>query len=69
MHLGSEVKEQDARKGLEAADSLITDIIFPIAEKLGFTLTETGKWHRIDRYDSNGGEYHTSFEPLNPFKK
>ena len=69
VHSGAEVKEQDARKGLEAADSLITNVIYPISEKLGFTLTETGKWHKIDRYDSNGAEYHTSFVPLSPFQK
>lgn len=69
VHSGSEVTEQDANKGLKAADLLIANVIYPIAEKIGFTLTETGKRHRIDRYDSKGGEYHTSFEPLSPLKK
>jgi hypothetical protein len=69
VHSGEAIQKHDAIKGLEAADTLIKKIIFPVAEKLGFTLTETGKWHKIDRYTSEGGEYHTSFSPLSPFEK
>lgn len=68
VHSGEEITEQEARKGLEAADSLVTEIIVPIADRFGFSLSETGKWHKIDKYDSKGGEYHTSFKPLTPFK-
>ncbi len=69
VHSGEAIQEHEASKGLEATDSLVTFIIYPIAEKLGFTLTETGKWHKIDKYTSEGGEYHTSFRPLSPFEK
>lgn len=69
VHSGEEIKEQEARKGLEAADTLVAEVIVPIAEKFGFSLSETGRWHKIDKYDSEGGERHTSFKPLSPFKK
>lgn len=70
VHAGEEIIEQEARKGLEAADILVAEVIVPIAEKFGFSLSETGKWHQIDKYDSQGrGERHRSFKPLSPFKK
>ena len=69
MHSGEAIQKHDASKGLEAIDSLITDIIIPIADKLGFSLTETGKWHQIDKKTPDGGEYHASFTPLNPFER
>ena len=69
VHSGEAIEENEAIKGLEATDSLVSSVIVPVAGKFGFSLAETGKWHKIDKYDSNGGEYHTSFEPLSPFKK
>lgn len=69
VHSGEAIEENVAIKGLEAADSIVSSVIVPVAGKLEFSLSETGKWHKIDRYDSKGGEYHTSFKPLSPFKK
>lgn len=69
VHSGEAIKEHDAIKGLEAIDSLVINVISPIAKQLGFSLKETGKWHKIDRYNSEGGEYHMSFQPLSPFEK
>lgn len=68
VHSGEKIQKHEAIKGLEAADALITEIIVTLAHKFGFSLAETGKWHQIDKYDSKGGEYHSSFKPLSPFE-
>ena len=68
VHSGEEIQEYEAIKGLEAADVLVNGINITLAEKFGFSLSETGKWHQIDKYDSKGGESHSSFKPLSPFK-
>lgn len=69
VHSGEAIQEHEACKGLEAVDSLFKDIIAIIADKLGFSLTETGTWHRIDKKTTDGCEYHTSFTPFNPFER
>jgi len=69
VHSGEAIQKDEASKGFEAIDSLIKDIIAPVAEKLGFTLTETGKWHQIHKRAPDGGEHYMSFTPLNPFEK
>jgi len=69
VHSGKSVAPQDSQEGLEAVDALLTQVLIPLAEKLGFSLSETGKWHKIDKRTPGGGEYHTSFTPGNPFDK
>jgi hypothetical protein len=60
VHSGEAVQKDEAKEGLDAAKSLVTEIIIPIAEKYGFSMLETGKWHK-------GGKNFSSFKPLSPF--
>lgn len=62
VHAGEEVNEREAQEGLEAAQTLVDEIIAPIAEKFGFSISGEGKWHR-------GGSNYDVFKPLSPFKK
>lgn len=62
VHEGESAKADDGKLALECATLLWSDVVLPMAKGLGFTLEETGCWHRIARSEQDD---HT---PVSPFK-
>jgi hypothetical protein len=67
VHQASPVSEQEASIALECANAFM-EIVLEVANRLGFTLSLTGKWCEIDsRRDGVSLHIHQSFEPESPF--
>lgn len=72
VHQGTSASEVEAAVSVEAAELLLTDVVKPIAKRLGFTLETTGKWSEIlgEKDDRESGRHATwgqSFKPESPF--
>jgi hypothetical protein len=46
VHLAEPATEKDALLAIECAERLRSDVVLPIAEKMGFTVDVTGVWCR-----------------------
>lgn len=46
-HAGAQVSEAEAQLAIECLERLLSDVVAPIAERLGFTRVETGKWSLV----------------------
>ncbi len=73
VHAGETASKSDAMLSIECAETLLQQVVYPIATKLGFTLETTGKWCEIRGEKGAPGEdgYHSwgqSFVPDDPFK-
>jgi hypothetical protein len=44
LHAGADISASESGVALECLDSVLRDIVEPIAARLGFTRSETGKW-------------------------
>jgi hypothetical protein len=62
VHAAEPSNPEEAQLAIECATRLRSDIVLPIAERLGFTLVATGFWCRSKT--ANSGAY---FTPRNPF--
>jgi len=65
VHAGKSIESLDSEGALDTINTLISDILLPIAEKLGFNLTETGKWCKIEHKTVG---FSAKFTPLSPFE-
>jgi hypothetical protein len=71
VHRGDDVSKEDAELGISCAASFRREVVFRIAERLGFSLPETGCWAHVV-YGSTGpghsrGERH--FSARDPFSQ
>jgi hypothetical protein len=72
VHLGEDCAKETAAIAMDCLRALENEIVFKLADKLGFSLSRTGCWSRIDWSDpkdptkSSGGTY---FTPGTPFTK
>jgi hypothetical protein len=62
VHEADSASKPDAQLAIACAIQLRSDVVLPIAKKFGFTLEETGCWHKIERKNMT-----TSFTPGDPF--
>lgn len=46
VHTGAALKDEDAKLALECLDALLTEVVHPIAIRLGFKPGRTGRWGR-----------------------
>jgi hypothetical protein len=66
VHLAEPVSEADALLAIECAERLRSDVVLPIAEKMGFTLDVTGVWcHTKTQGENYAGSSH--FVRRDPF--
>jgi hypothetical protein len=71
VHQASPVSEQEASMALECANAFM-EIVLEMADRLGFTLSLTGKWCEIDtRREGTSSSLYTcaSFDPESPFSE
>ena len=67
VHAGDVMTESDARLAAECLEALLTQVVSPIAARLGFTREETGRWSVIlSRHDRNMNPP-TRHETASPF--
>jgi len=73
VHAGETATKEEALQSIECATLLIDKVVHVIADKLGFTLKETGNWCDIHgkekREDGSGSEWWSSFTPSSPFRE
>ena len=64
VHKGADISKDVALKALEALETLLREVVAPIARRLRFTLEETGRWSivlsRFDRQLNPPQEYETA---------
>lgn len=70
VHQGSDVSIQDARLAQACADGMIEQIVFPIAQRLGLTPRQTGRWNIVagDLSHISDPELRRKTQELNPPK-
>lgn len=66
VHLAEPATEANALLALECAERLRSDVVLPIAERMGFTLDVTGVWCRTKTKGENltGSAYFTVRDPF-----
>jgi len=67
VHRRDAVSEQDARRGMECVDKLLSDVLVPLAHKVGLSWPDSDAWCVVKR-GLGGGLEHESFEPRSPFE-
>lgn len=68
VHAGDAVSENDALLAAECLQAILTQVVSPIAVRLGFTREETGRWSVIlSRHDRNINPP-TRHETASPFR-
>ena len=68
VHQGARVEGLDVEIALECARALLTDVVYRIAKKFGFTLEKTGMWSHIRREYEDGGFAESRFGPWDPIE-
>jgi hypothetical protein len=66
-HAGAVISESDARLAAECLEAMLTQIVSPIARRLGFTREETGRWSVILSRHDRSINPPTAHERASPF--
>jgi hypothetical protein len=64
IHSAEPVSWAEAQAAIDCAECLYTDIVLPIARKLGFTVETTNCWSRARSDDGLGGMYFVVSDPF-----
>jgi hypothetical protein len=68
-HAGGGASEEQSALAIECLDSMLADIVDPMADRLGFTRRETGKWSVVLSKHDRTLNPPTAYEAQTPFRE